>query len=138
MHHVVGGALVRDGRVLLGHRSAGRQWYPDVWDFPGGHVESGETESQALARELLEELGVQIGTHDATPILRLESGPDTPGGATRLTIWRIREWHGEPANRAPEEHDDLRWFAADDLPRLALADPSYDGLLDAVLREETS
>ena len=40
---LVAALLVRDGRMLLCHRSAGRRWYPDVWDFPGGHVEGGES-----------------------------------------------------------------------------------------------
>ncbi|MGY1698758.1 NUDIX domain-containing protein [Geodermatophilus sp. SYSU D00766] len=35
-----------------------RRWYPDAWDFPGGHLEPGEDEPAAPARELSEELGV--------------------------------------------------------------------------------
>ncbi|GAA2693767.1 hypothetical protein GCM10010412_085480 [Nonomuraea recticatena] len=43
-------AVLRDGdRVLLCHRSAGRRWYPDVWDLPGGHVEEGEDPNQIRA-----------------------------------------------------------------------------------------
>jgi 8-oxo-dGTP pyrophosphatase MutT (NUDIX family) len=53
--------LLRDGdRVLLCHRSPGRRWYPDVWDLPGGHVEPGELPGDALARELREEVGIEI------------------------------------------------------------------------------
>ena len=36
MIEVVVGALVRDGRVLLGHRRPDKRAYPDVWDLPGG------------------------------------------------------------------------------------------------------
>ena len=39
-HDVVAGVLIRDGHVLLCHRSPAREWYPDVWDLPGGHVEA--------------------------------------------------------------------------------------------------
>ena len=54
-------AFLRDGnRVLLCHRSARRRWYPDVWDLPGGHVESGELPGRALVRELREELGITV------------------------------------------------------------------------------
>ena len=68
MHRVVLGALVRDGHVLLVHRRPEKRANPDVWDVPGGVMEAGESELQALARELHEELGVRItesGTNDA-------------------------------------------------------------------------
>ena len=45
MLRVVVGALVRDGRVLLGQRSPSKRAYPDVWDLPGGVVEDGESET---------------------------------------------------------------------------------------------
>ncbi len=57
-HHVVAGVLVRGDTVLMCHRSPHRRWYPGVRDLPGGHVEPGEDEPAALARELREELGV--------------------------------------------------------------------------------
>ena len=58
MHTVVVAALVREGRVLLVHRSPNRRAYPGVWDLPGGHIETGESELTALTREMREELGV--------------------------------------------------------------------------------
>jgi 8-oxo-dGTP diphosphatase len=62
VHKIVTAALVREGRVLLVHRSPTRRAYPDVWDLPGGHIEAGETELAALAREMHEERSVQIAT----------------------------------------------------------------------------
>ena len=54
-------AILRAGdSVLMCHRHPAREWFPDVWDFPGGHVEPDETPQQALVRELDEELGVTI------------------------------------------------------------------------------
>lgn len=61
------GALIREGRVLLAHRRPEKHAYPDLWDLPGGMIEVGESELEALARELREELGVQIATAAATP-----------------------------------------------------------------------
>ena len=127
-HHVVCGALVRDGRVLMGHRTAGRRWYPDVWDLPGGHVEGGEGELDALRRELQEEIGVAVTVVGSTPLARLA------GADLQLGIWHVREWSGQPRNRCPEEHDELRWVTAAALPGLALADSRYVELLTELLR----
>ena len=57
-HEVVVGLIVRSGRILLGRRSAEREFYPDVWDMFGGHMEPGEGHEQTLVRELEEELGM--------------------------------------------------------------------------------
>jgi len=114
MHKVVVGALVREGRVLLVHRSPNKRAYPDVWDLPGGLIEAGESELGALTRELHEELDVQIATRSASHLCRLAAGPAEEPAL--LSAWLVRDWQGTPANLAPEEHDDIRWFDIDELP----------------------
>jgi len=53
-------ALIRDqGKVLLTQRRPGRHLGLS-WEFPGGKVEVGETDEEALRRELQEELGVEV------------------------------------------------------------------------------
>jgi mutator protein MutT len=52
-------AVVRRHRSILVTRRPDRPGKPGQWEFPGGKVEPGEGEPQALARELLEELGVR-------------------------------------------------------------------------------
>lgn len=136
MHHVVAGALVRDDRVLLGHRSPSRRWYPDVWDLPGGHVEAGESEREALVRELQEELGIHVAGSEAALVKRMHVPAGDKGGGLRLGVWRLRRWRGEPANLCPDEHDELRWFAADDIASLDLAHPAYPPLLHTLLAED--
>ncbi len=61
------GLLRSDGRALLVHRRADRQWFPDVWDVPGGHIDPGEAVPDALARELFEEVGVRIDPPTGPP-----------------------------------------------------------------------
>src|SRR4051794_1560231 len=58
MRNIVNALFVRNGCVLLARRSPKRRIYPDVWSFPGGHVDEGETLAEALIRELNEEVGV--------------------------------------------------------------------------------
>ncbi|MEV4489097.1 NUDIX domain-containing protein [Micromonospora coxensis] len=118
MHVVVTGALVENGAVLLVHRSPARRAYPDLWDLPGGHVEAGESELQALAREMREELGVRIVTESASRRgdLHLGSGDD----AVRVGVWHVGDWVGSPTNRAPDEHDDIAWVGISELSGLPL------------------
>ena len=119
--------LIRDGRVLLVHRSPDRPVYPGVWDFPGGHVEHGETGPDALVRELAEELDVVITAPSIEPDLVLEADD------YRVRIWVIRDWSGVARNAQPEEHDDFGWFDRDAALAIDFADPEYLGLIRAVL-----
>lgn len=128
MHVVVCGALMENGEVLLVHRSPTRRAYPDLWDLPGGHVEAGEAELQALAREMHEELGVHIAAESSSRLgdLHAGSGEDS----VRVGVWQIRGWVGSPTNRAPEEHDDIAWVGINELGGL----PLVFGALPALLR----
>jgi 8-oxo-dGTP diphosphatase len=100
---IVGAALVRDGRVLAGRRAApaaaaGR------WEFPGGKVDAGESERQALARELREELGIEVLA--ARPFMRL-----THAYAERdveLSLWIVERFTGEPRSLDAQA---LKWVA---------------------------
>jgi 8-oxo-dGTP pyrophosphatase MutT (NUDIX family) len=113
-------AFLRDGkRVLLCHRSAGRRWYPDVWDLPGGHVEAGESPGTALVRELREELGISI-PQPLGPPLR-----DISAGTFDMQVWLIDAWTGTPVNAAPDEHDEIGWFKEPELAALPLAHENY-------------
>lgn len=116
---------------MLCHRSPHRLWFPNVWDFPGGHVHAGEDPEHALRRELVEELGVELEDLGRGPVLRridAEAGLD-------LTLWVSRRWRATPMNRQPEEHDAIGWFKRDQLAGLSFADPSYLPLLQNLLIE---
>lgn len=56
---VVGAIIERDGRYLITQRPPTAS-LPLLWEFPGGRVEQGESDEQALARELREEMGVAV------------------------------------------------------------------------------
>lgn len=122
VHHVVAGLLVDAGKVLLCHRSAGRRWYPNVWDLPGGHIEQTETPAEALVRELHEELGILI-PEPADPAFAHFQRPDFD-----CRIWVVRKWTGNP-HLASEEHDDMGWWSPNAIGNLPLALESYRRLL---------
>ena len=116
--------LVRGGTVLLVHRSASRAAYPDCWDLAGGHVELGESPRAAVERECREELGVRI--LEARSMAYVVDDPVLEEHAFLVT-----RGEGEPSNAAPDEHDDIRWFTADDLRGITLA---HAAALPSILR----
>ena len=56
---VVGAMIERDGRYLITQRPP-KATLPLLWEFPGGRVEPGETDEEALARELREEMAIAV------------------------------------------------------------------------------
>lgn len=127
-HHIIVTALVvRDDQVLLCHRSPARRWYPDVWDFAGGHVEAGESPAGALVRELREELGITITEPAGPELARFVAA------TYDMRVWLVQDWSGDPANTAPAEHDRIGWFTASELAGLRLADDRYVSLITRVL-----
>ncbi len=85
------GILIRaDGALLLSTRPAGKP-YDGYWEFPGGKIEAGETVEEALRRELIEELGVTIGSADVWKVTE----HDYPHALVRLHWCKVREWSGD-------------------------------------------
>jgi 8-oxo-dGTP diphosphatase len=64
---VVAGVVVEGARVLLSQRKSGTH-LAGAWEFPGGKVEPGEDPRDALARELGEELGIEVDVGDPVEI----------------------------------------------------------------------
>ncbi|TVP56590.1 MAG: NUDIX domain-containing protein [Gemmatimonadales bacterium] len=105
-------AVVRSGdRFLLALRPEAKR-HGGLWEFPGGKVASGETEPEALARELQEELGlseVRTGRH-------LCSVRD-PGSVFEIRFWEV-EVQGEVVAL---EHEALRFCRLDEALEMPLA-----------------
>ena len=100
---LVGALLLRENRLLLGLRSPRKETCPDTWDLFGGHVEAGETFEQALARELLEELGVTPTRFETAASFSFEEGGE-------YRIYWVAGWSGDEPALRNEEHTALRWF----------------------------
>ncbi len=107
--HVVAGVLVGpDGRVLIAERPPGKH-LAGGWEFPGGKLEAGEPRLAGLARELAEELGIELlEAHELLchPI-------PYPDRIILLDTWRVTRWRGEPRGL---EGQALKWVAPERLP----------------------
>jgi 8-oxo-dGTP diphosphatase len=90
-------------------------------------VELGEAPLDALVRELSEELGVLVSRPAGPPLARLYPLEHEP--SFELAIWVVTDWAGQVTNCAPKEHDELRWFRADEWPAISLAHPEYRAML---------
>jgi 8-oxo-dGTP diphosphatase len=91
---VVAAALAdEEGCVLLQQRAPGRSM-AGLWEFPGGKVEPGETPEAALARELVEELG--IAADPAAMVPAAFASADNHGRHMLLLLYLCRTWRGEP------------------------------------------
>lgn len=107
---VVAAAIVRDGKLLVQQRN-----YPmslaGKWELPGGRVEPGETETQALVRECHEEMGVVV-----QPVGRL--GPDIPLPGVGLLRTHTARLDATDVQPRAVEHQAVRWMAAEHLAGL--------------------
>src|ERR1043165_8594350 len=90
-----------DGAFLLAQRPPGKV-YAGYWEFPGGKVEAGEPAELALARELHEELSIDVLT--AYPWITREYL--YPHAHVQLKFFRVLEWQGEPH---PREEQAIAW-----------------------------
>ncbi len=126
---VVALVAARDGegdRVLLVRR--GVEPMKGFWSLPGGYMDAGEMPQQALARELLEEVGVEMAVEPLPMgIFLLQSG----GTRTGIVLaFRARVLPGAPAPQPGDDVTEVRWFAAGSLPD-DLAFDSTRSLLNA-------
>jgi len=104
---IVAAVIVRDGRVLACERSAPPE-AAGKWEFPGGKIEPGETDAEALVRECAEELGVRVEVGDRV-------GPDVPlaHGRAVLRVFAVRLLDGGSPRAL--EHAAMRWLAVGEL-----------------------
>jgi len=122
---VVVAAVIADdrGRFLLARRRPGSH-LEGLWEFPGGAMEDGETPAQALARELVEELGVAIEVGEPlTFAWHRDEARDV-----LLLFYSARVVGGTPHGREGQE---IRWVPRGELAALP-APPADEPLLRAL------
>jgi 8-oxo-dGTP diphosphatase len=107
VHVAVG--VISDGqnKILLARRPA-HVHQGGLWEFPGGKVEAGETVQQALCRELLEELAIEV--QQCQPLLTVVH--DYADKSVLLDVWWVSQFSGIPLGR---EGQPLCWVAGVEL-----------------------
>jgi 8-oxo-dGTP diphosphatase len=109
---VVVAVLERDGRFLVGkrsaHKAAGGYWCPIT-----GGVDAGETQAEAVVREVREETGLAVRA------VAKVAECDTHDGRCLMHWWRVLTLDDSPARLANDEHTALSWVTLDEMKRLS-------------------
>ena len=112
--NVVAAVIVDElDRILVAKRPPGKT-LANLWEFPGGKVEAGEDEIEALKRELLEEMDTEIEVLDKITTTRYEYD----FGIVNLTTYYSKVVRG---NLTLNEHIEKRWLKRSELGNIELA-----------------
>ncbi|PWK67841.1 ADP-ribose pyrophosphatase YjhB (NUDIX family) [Streptomyces sp. CG 926] len=104
-------------RVVLLQRSENAKFAQGMWDLPVGKSEPDEPITETAVRELYEETGLTVKpeTLKVAHIIHGAWGVEAPNGFLTV-VFATHEWTGEPENREPRKHSQVRWVDADAIP----------------------
>lgn len=105
--------LIKDGKILLQRRfQTGFQ--DGNYGVPAGHLDGNETAREGCAREIREEIGIEIKPEDLEVVCVMHRKAEND---ERIDFFMIaKSYTGEITNREPHKCDDLSWFELDNLP----------------------
>ncbi|MBT3349276.1 8-oxo-dGTP diphosphatase MutT [bacterium] len=114
MIEVTAAIIFKNEKLLIARRADDFE-IQNLWEFPGGKIEKGETPEECLARELHEELGIraEIGEFFA------ENVHAYPKKIVRLRAFLVKNFTGEIS--LSREHSEFRWIGLDELDQFTFA-----------------
>ncbi len=123
----VGGVIFNiDGKVFLARRGKEARNECGKWEFPGGGVEFGETLEHALAREIMEEFGIEIDVRELLDVVNHIIPAEGQHWVSPTLICRHRS--GTPCIREPHKCEEIGWFSVERIPEQELTTASKKSL----------
>lgn len=110
------------GKIYLGHHKKADDWIP-----PGGHIEPGETPSDAAVREMQEELKVVITKEVLTPFNLSVKKIDRPeiGCVAHYDVWHLVDIKEQDFDYLKSEYYDARWFTVSEGVAMITKNPDF-------------
>ena len=105
---VTAAILEKDGKILIAKREKGDELFAGLWEFPGGKIEEGETPEECMARELKEELDIEVEVGE----LITSNKHKYPHGIFELLAYRVKHISGKIILN---DHDEIKWVTADEM-----------------------
>ena len=105
---VTAAIIEKDGKILIAKRKTGDKLFAGLWEFPGGKVEEGETPEECMARELKEELDIEVEVGE----LITSNKHKYPHGIFELLAYRVKHVSGE---MVLNDHEEIKWVTADEM-----------------------
>jgi 8-oxo-dGTP pyrophosphatase MutT (NUDIX family) len=117
---LVASVIVHDraaDRVLLLQRGPRATFGQGMWDLPTGKSDPGEPVTGTAVRELREETGLVVKAEHLrlAHVVHGAWGVGSPNGYLTV-VFAAHDWSGEPENREPDKHSQVRWAPTDALP----------------------
>ncbi|MEU6488236.1 NUDIX domain-containing protein [Streptomyces sp. NPDC046887] len=106
-----------NNRVVLLQRSENAKFAQGLWDLPVGKSEPGEPITETAVRELHEETGLTVKPESlrVAHVIHSAWGVEAPNGFLTI-VFAADQWTGEPENREPHKHSQVRWVDAGAIP----------------------
>ena len=106
--------LKKDGKILFLKRT-NRKFFDNFFACPGGKVDGAESLLQAAKREVKEELGITINLEFSNVVHVCHFKRE--GNFEGLDFYiQAEKWDGQPQNKEPEKHSEIRWIDMNNLP----------------------
>ena len=110
MIRVTAAIIESENKILIAQRKAKDNLFGGLWEFPGGKIEDGETPKECMARELKEELEIEVEVGR----LIISNKHRYPNGIYELLVYKVEHISG---NFVLNDHDEIKWITIDEISK---------------------